>query len=294
MAKLNSILAACDFSPDARKAVERAAMLCAADPARHGVVLHVVESSWLDGLKRLGRRPTGVDRSLTDDTTQALKELADGAAQRTGGRLEPQVHVGGVVDVIARQAEGCDLLVLGARGTHPLRDSMVGTTAERLIRQIPKPVLVVRTDPAAAYRRVVAGVDFSPNSEAAFVLGQAIAPDAELHLVHVADVPFEDQMRYSGISASLLGEYRIKARQEAEVQMNRWLERARASGASVQGVVEDAGHVPTRLIDKARELEADLIVVGKRGRSLTEALLLGSVTFHLLSGQCACDVLVTQ
>jgi len=62
----------------------------------------------------------------------------------------------------------------------------------------------------------------------------------------------------------------------------------------VQGVVEDAGHVPTRLIDKARELEADLIVVGKRGRSLTEALLLGSVTFHLLSGQCACDVLVTQ
>jgi nucleotide-binding universal stress UspA family protein len=52
-------------------------------------------------------------------------------------------------------------------------------------------------------------------------------------------------------------------------------------------------HAPTTLREKAVEIDADLMILGKHGKSLGEQLLLGSVTLHMLS-ECRCDVLVTQ
>jgi nucleotide-binding universal stress UspA family protein len=52
----------------------------------------------------------------------------------------------------------------------------------------------------------------------------------------------------------------------------------------------DATHV---VLDKETEYNADLIVIGKQGRSALEGFFLGSVTRHILSNS-KCNVLVVH
>ena len=291
MVSLQSILAATDFSTDARRAAERAAMICATAGLSRGAVLHVLESSWLDTLKRFSLR-ADLDQSMAN-ASRALDEWVATLRERSGITLEPQVRVGKVLNTILEAATDFDLLALGARGNHPLRDFAVGTTAERLLRQTHKPILVVRREAAAPYQRVLVAVDFSPHSRRALAWGTALAPQGEIYLAHVFEALFAVEMRYASVTEETVQEYRAKARAQAEADLQRFIDAFGVDEGRLHRSIEQGGHVPTKLLDKAREIGADLVVVGKHGQSLTEALLLGSVTLHLLAA-CPCDVLVTQ
>lgn len=100
-------------------------------------------------------------------------------------------------------------------------------------------------------------------------------------------------MRYASVTEETIQEYRAKARAQAEADLQRFIDAFGVDDGRLHRSIEQGGHVPTKLLDKVREIGADLVVVGKHGQSLTEALLLGSVTLHLLAA-CPCDVLVMQ
>ena len=291
MTKFDSIVAATDFSDDADHAVERAAGICAATGAR-GTLLHVIEFPWLDSLKRLVKLPTGMDASIVDAAKRRVEALANELHGRTGARLEASVRTGQVVDTVLESAAGHSLLALGARGSHPLRDFAVGTTAERLIRRTDQPVLVVRRPAERPYQRILVAVDFSPHSRRAVECVFDLAGDAEVHLAHVFDSPLAAHMHFAGVTEEVVAELRGKERQEAEVAMRDFIAASGVEGR-VQTWIDQGDHVPSQLLARARELEADLVVVGKHGKSLTERLLLGSVTLHLLS-EAPADVLIAQ
>ncbi len=293
MSNFTSILAATDFSTDARHAVERTATICATAGVPRGTVLHVLESSWLDTLKHFVNLPAESEQSVVTHASRSLAELVAAVQKRSGFGLESKVAVGGVIDAILEESGSHDLLALGARGTHPLRRLVVGTTAERLVRQTPKPVLVVRRAPTAPYGRVLVATDFSPHSRTALRAGSAIAPRAEIHLLHVFEAPFEGRMLEAGVPEAIVREYRVKARHEAEAQMRRFIEAGGVGGGRLRHSVAYGDHPPTALCEKAAAIDADLVVAGKHGRSIGEQFLLGSVTLHLLS-ECECDVLVVQ
>ena len=291
MVNWQSILAATDFSADARRAAERAALLCATAGLSRGAILHVLESSWLDALKRFSLRAE-LDQSRTN-ASRALDDWVATIRERSGVTLEPQVRVGKVLNTILEASADFDVLALGARGNHPLRDFAVGTTAERLLRQIHKPILVVKNEAATPYQRVLVAVDFSPHSRRALAGGTALAPQGEIYLAHVFEALFEVEMRYASVTEETIQEYRAKARAQAEADLQRFIDAFGVDDGRLHRSIEQGGHVPTKLLDKVREIGADLVVVGKHGQSLTEALLLGSVTLHLLTA-CPCDVLVMQ
>lgn len=290
---LQSILAATDFSTDGQHAVQRAAIICASAGVPHGAVLHVLESSWLERLRHLVALPPAVDESLHAAARQSLDALTAAIRARSGVTLEGQVRVGTIVETILAAAAQADLLVLGARGRHPLRDFVVGSTAERILRQAATPVLIVRRAPAHAYRRVLVAVDFSAHSRQALVRAGAIAPAAELHLAHIVGGLFEGRMRDAGVGDELIHEYTRRARAEADEAMQQFVAAAGVDRARVRPLVDQGPHVPSSLLDKARTLDADLVVVGKRGTSLVDNLLLGSITLHVVM-QSHCDVLVAQ
>jgi nucleotide-binding universal stress UspA family protein len=293
MTHIQSILAATDFSSDARHAVERAAMLGTALALKRVVLLHVLEQSWIDSLKELVSSPADFRQEIIDSTSDSMAELLEDIRRLSGFSLEPQVSTGNALDAIVEAASEFDLLVLGARGRHPVRALALGTTSQRLLGKTRQPVLVVKRKPVSPYKRVLVAVDFSPNSSKALEYSSVIAPQAVVYLVHVFESLFEMKMRVSvGVSDEIIEEYRTKARLETEAELTRFLKETDVKSRNLVRIVEH-GHAPSKLPEIARKYSPDLIIVGKHGRSRLEELFLGSVTVHMLS-QSNCDVLVAQ
>ncbi len=288
-----TILAATDFSADARQAAERAALLCAGGAMRATTLLHVVQASWLDSIRRLAKLPAEAEGAMLAEATAKLGHLASEIGGRTGCVPQTAVRVGGVVDTLLTEAEPHELLALGARGRHPLRDFALGTTAEHLLRRTRKPLLVVRRPAAHAYRRALVAVDFSPHSRTALEWACRLGQLAEVHVLHVFEMPFEGMMQYSAVDAELVRQYRREAHAEATQEMQRFIADTAIDARRLHTEIAGGEHIPGALRERALALDADLVVVGKHGKSLAEQLLLGSVTLHLLS-QCPCDVLVAQ
>ena len=228
-----------------------------------------------------------------NDASRALDEVAADVQTRWNVALAPVVRVGKVTEVLLAESTHHDLLALGALGSHPIRELTVGTTAKRLLRQARRPILVVKGEPVTPYRRVLVAVDFSAHSQRALAWANAVAPKAELHLAHAVETPLEGQMHYAGVSKKVIDEYHVSAREDAEVQMKQFIAQSGLDPARLRPSITHGSHVPSTLVTHGRDIEADLVVVGKHGHSLTQDLLMGSVTLHLLA-EAPWDILVTQ
>ena len=146
-----SIVACIDFSPTSLKALEQAVRLALQD---HAVlhVLHVFDAPW----HRLHyRAPT------PQASPDYQKQYRDGLGRRLEAFCEPQHremaalesrytvfeftgHSAGITAFV-RQVDG-DLVVLGTRGRTSLRDMLLGSTAERVVREAPCSILTVKPE----------------------------------------------------------------------------------------------------------------------------------------------------
>ncbi|MEW6489363.1 MAG: universal stress protein, partial [Thermodesulfobacteriota bacterium] len=244
-------------------------------------VLHVVEA--LSGEEDSGtllpvlRRWVGQARR---EAREGLDRLL-GAPELTAYPVRGDVAEGKASAKIVRAARdrGAQLVVVGG----PPPDRLLGSTAERVIRRSPVPVLVVRRPPPSGYRRLVVGVDFSEASGRALAKALCLAePGSQVTACHVLDT--------LGLPAT--GEVSAAA-QELEPRVREW---ARAWAREWEGRAEMAVRVePGRprevLLATARELSADLLAVGSRGRGPLRHLLLGSVA-EAAARRAPCDVLV--
>ena len=279
-------VAATDFSRDAGYACRRAALLA----AEHGAqleLLHVVGKAPLDALRQAFHTKPAHVAKLVGDLRHTLAKGAAVLARKTGASIKAHVEIGTVHDVIAREFRRADLLVIGARGTNPLRDAILGTTAERLLGKCGCPVLVVKRPPERAYDRTLVAVDFSAPSEKALRAALRLAPDAAVTAVHAYDVPFEGKLRLAGVEEERIDAYRFQAARKAIAAI-------RALGAKTGAELAHAvyrGHAPHLILAKERTLRSDLIVLGKAKRSIAKELFLGSVSRHVLADSRA-DVLV--
>lgn len=292
MHRWGPILAATDFSAAARRAAERAAHLadeCGAPLS----LMHVLPGGALHELRQWLGVDSAAEQQLQADARQQLQQLA--------GELQAARHVpvrtveaaGAAVDEIVREAAALDaaLLVLGARGQGLLRRLVLGSTAERLLRRTTRPLLVVRQAAHGAYRRALLALDFSPWSREAVALARQVAPHAQLVLLNAWEVPFEDKLRFAGVEAATIERYRGQARVEATRQLGELADAAGLKpGQWAPCLVE--GDAARAIVEQAQRQDCDLVVLGKHGRSVTEELLLGSVTRQVLADGEA-DVLVS-
>lgn len=291
MKTLKSIVAATDFSEKARHGVDRAALIAKEQQARLEL-LHVISRSSLDALDNVFRAPADVEAKLVDDARSTLNELIADIGGKTSVVASPCIKIGRVLDEVLSASESADLLVLGSHGLNPLRDRILGTTAERLLRTCKRPVLVTKRPPQALYEHVIVPVDFSPYSAPALAMAKEIAPNARITIIHAFRVPFEGKLRMAGVADDSVQKYCEEERQEA-VKKVRDLIHASKDGAYRISYTIERGGASRVILAKEEELSADLIVIGKHGRSMVEEWLLGSVTRHVLAGS-KCDVLVVH
>jgi len=292
MKSLSRMLVATDFSVPARQAVSRAFELAAVSGAQL-TLMHVLSQSALDGLRRLaGIEPAAVEQSLIEDARQQLALLVAEQGRAHGLQAEARVAAGGVLTTLLDgvDALNADLLVVGARSNDTVGRLFLGTTAERLLRYLRRPVLMVRHAPKGAYRRVLVPVDFSDWSHPAIDAARAVAPEAELVLLHAFVAPFESRLRLAGVKDAVIEDYLRVTRKEAMDKLHALMDVAGLRPQDVRCCVTH-GDAPFVILAQAQQEECDLIVVGKHGQGVVEQFLLGSVTKHILAESDG-DVLV--
>lgn len=288
---MNRILAATDLSAPARHAAERAALVAGQTGAALDLI-HVASVGPLEKLRQLvGELPAELEQSVLDAARDELRELAAMLVERHGVAAGVSVVAGPLLAEMAGRADAiaADLVVLGARGASFMRHLLLGSTAERMLNQIVRPMLVVKQAAHERYRNVLVAIDFSPASVSALRQASAVAPGGELILLHVFDVPFEGKLRLAGIDEATINHYRVVARQDALQKLNVLCTEAGLPPSRTRLLVLH-GDPSQRIVEQEQENDCDLIVVGKQGESMIDALL-GSVSRHVLS-ESQCDVLV--
>ena len=140
---------------------------------------------------------------------------------------------------------------------------------------------------------IVCGVDGSAESQAALRVAARLADQLKLRLVvaHVAEpafVPYAGATAVGGVAARHAVMEEVESQQEVA---ERLLEQV-VVAAGVDAERRTAVGVPAeRLAEIADEVDAELIVVGSRGRGAFKAAFLGSVS-NALVGVARCPVLI--
>ena len=127
------------------------------------------------------------------------------------------------------------------------------------------------------FKRIVLGLDGSPESTRALALAKQIAAEGPVHIdiVHVREFMIAGR---AGVQPTRADERDLEAIVRAQA------DELAASGvdATLTVVSTTAGGPAHVLAEQAAERAADLIIVGTRGHTSLSGLLLGSVTQRLL------------
>jgi nucleotide-binding universal stress UspA family protein len=291
MKAFQPILLATDLSERSESAVQRVLQLSHVGISRLRL-LHVLSASLMEELKRL---ISGNMHVRLEDTARLQLRTQAAAFDNIGGlETEVRLEIGRPYSVIAAQAAEMDaLLVIGAHRNHAVRDWFQGSMLERILSCSQQPLLVVKQPAPMPYRRVLVPVDFSPSSLAALHAAINMAPQAEITLLNVFEIPFESKLRFAGVSDTEMAGYRVSSKEQAERDIAVFIHMLPAGrGARLNSVLE-YGYAPEVIIGYAEQMQCDLIVMGRYGSSGVEQLLLGSVTEYVTM-ECSCDIMVVN
>jgi nucleotide-binding universal stress UspA family protein len=184
------IVCATDLRVRSNFALNRAVQLARQTGARLTLV-HAVDA----------RRSAPRVRAQVNRAYVQLLSMVDQTFGSAAAATDIVVREGGPLDVIVKVATQveADLVVLAAPQRRRL-DSIFGTTAERLLRAMQRPVLVVHRRTTFSYRRVSMAVDLSnaavPMIQAATRLG--MLERAETTLLHATAPPLEGMLKTVG------------------------------------------------------------------------------------------------
>jgi nucleotide-binding universal stress UspA family protein len=146
----NKILIATDLSPASLPAVDRGAVL-ARQLGSSVLLLYVYDPSLLSPLFLFpgGAVPLPSEEQLVAFENSVQEQLRQLQRERLTGIHHAEIHIhqspspADGICLMARRL-GADLLVLGTHGRTGLRNALIGSVAERVVRHAPCPVLTVR------------------------------------------------------------------------------------------------------------------------------------------------------
>ncbi len=286
------ILAATDFSDTAERARHAALILARG----FGADLHVLHVRVLLD-----------DPHLEEDHKLEIERLRGAADDGERDALQPsesdpevtvEIHQARGLDVaeVVRETSatlGCDLIVMGTHGRRGVGHLLLGSVAEKVIRTAPSPVLTVHRHarlPENGVRRILVAHDFSePSSLAVRVAGSwARALEADVELIHVVEpVVYPEFYSVDLLPDELMTRIR-----------NRSIEALESTAATLLRDVPCrvevfTGKAGKSIVAAAARDDIDLAVIGTRGLSAVENLLLGSVAESVMR-QCPVPLLAVR
>lgn len=186
-----------------------------------------------------------------------------------------------------------ELLVLGSG-----HDSgHIGAVASKCVRHARCDVLLVRENQRSAFRKIVVCVDFSSLSKEAVETGYRLAKQegAVLELVHVFP-PIEKMMArhyFIPVSSDLVSENDDIAVERVRQDLERLTESLDDDGIDCSVVILREVDHKRAIIDYLNSCGADLVVMGKHGRTNLREMLLGTTAERVVN-HAQCSVLLVN
>jgi nucleotide-binding universal stress UspA family protein len=241
------VLVGVDSSEESREAARQAAALAEGQLtllAAYDITATLVDGTPIGAPVYYVGAPVSYIEDLQRETAKdALSRvLEDVAAAAPTGKIVR----GGIWDALIREAERekITLIAVGSHGVGRMSGILMGSVATNVIHKAPCSVLVARKNSDAFPRKIVVGIDGSPESRAAYAAASRLAERFETELVAVVALGGEPVDR--NLVDLVVGHHREELPDEP-----------------VQALVAAAA-------------EADLLVVGSRGLHGLKAL--GSVS----------------
>jgi nucleotide-binding universal stress UspA family protein len=296
--KIERILCPTDYSSFSTRALERAVRLARWFEARI-TVLHVIPRTHLFVPADMGIPsvvvPADLLRAQRQDEAEALEQfvapfrgeglsiatcLADG---------DPAHRIEVAADEIL-----ADLVVMGTHGRGGFERFVLGSVAEKVLRQVSCPVLIVGNDPtperATLFRRILCAVDLGESSYRTLEVALSVAGEnmARVTLLHVLEgLPGPSEAaRFRGLPD--LGLLRQEIVDEAEARLARCVPGSARELFSVTERVEE-GAPWRKVLQIAAETDAELIVMGAHAKHAA----FGSTVGRVVRRAC-CPVLVVR
>ena len=236
-----------------------------------------------------------IERSLAGVAAAARKILA-----RRWPDAEVRVIDGRTVDAITTYAERVNAraIVLGSRGHGPIARLLLGSTSLGVVRRMRHAALVVRGS-SRGVTRVALGFDGSPSARhaLAWLTGLQVPKGGGVTIVRVLEQTRLPSLAMLPPSArNVLASQAAAAGAAEETRVGRETAAVAATLRQAGWKVDIAlrkGAPLHELLAATERARAQLLVVGARGHSVVERLLLGSVAEGALH-RCPVSVLVTR
>ena len=297
MVEIREILCPTDFSEASRHALDHAITIAKWYDSRI-TALHVIHVPLVPEPPPsiLATGPTAVVTTTYEVCQEDVRVWVE-TAHRAGIKTEVSVDVGNVARKILEHAvpPRSDLIVMGTHGLSGFDRALLGSVTEKVLRQALCPVLTVPPVVAAPaklpYKRLLCPVDFSETSLSAlrYALALAKEADASVTILHVFDWPRDGDPLVERFDTL---EFRRVVEEDARVRLDALITDDERQWCSPSTAVA-YGKPYREILDLAAKENADLIVMGVRGRNTFDLAVFGSTTQHVVRG-ASCPVLTLR
>lgn len=291
MSVFHQIVVGVDFSPNSTQAVRAAARI------RGGVhtglnIVHILDRRVVEDLRDHTQMS---EERIRNQTAERLERWTEDILGKDHGAVTEAV-VGHPFDGLigALERHHADLLVIGSRGLNTPQGHP-GSVAAKCIRKAPCDVLLVRRDQGGPFKKIVACVDFSETSAKAIRTARrlAAAEGAAVQALHV-HVP----ALFAGAMIEPFPPTAMEAVEESRersghVDFQNFLANQPHEGQPMESVFRINPSATDGIVDHLTRENADLAVLGTRGRSGLKILLLGTTAERLVH-EAPCSVLTIK
>jgi len=259
-------------------------------------LLHVVEPrSWIDRFE--ARKDSElIPLARAQLATLAKREVKGSVTVTSSVRTGKPFH-----EITTAAGEGAaDLIVIATHGHTGVERVLLGSTAERVVRHAPCPVLIVPArelpkragkTPPFNLKKILVPIDFSNLSKDALPYAVLLAGHygAELLLLHIVEKFPIDSL----LGRELSHQTTVPLMKQAEADLERTAENlSKATGVQATAVVR--GGTPfAEICDAAKTGSADLIVLTTHGHTGLKHVWLGSTAERVVR-HAPCPVLVVR
>lgn len=285
--KLDTILIGIDLTPPSLEGAAWTARTFG--PESRLILAHVLETRPILSFFS----PSQAERKIEQARAEAEERLAELRSDFGADRVEMRFSDGSTGIELVKLAEelGADAISIGAE-REVVAGGLLGNLVSTLLGHTPVPVLIAHSVPDHAPRRILVAVDETGGSRTVLAWANAIADrfDATGTVATAIEPPgipvnqtlfsSEDEYRKARNDVVTRARERVgSAMEEAGVDRARFTAEARY------------GRPEQEIISVARDLEADLIVLGTRGFTHGQALMVGSVSRRVIEAS-ECPVFV--